>query len=77
MKKRDKTSLQDREKKISCLFNPDFLQRIKQRHFSGRLHVVWKEGDLRVFDLSSKLTFKKSTRMDPDYFEFFDFDDEF
>ena len=72
MKKRNKTLLTEREKKVSGIFNPNFLRKIKQGHFSGRLNVIWHEGNLEAFNLSSRLIFRKRRRKNLD-----DFDDDF
>jgi len=78
MKKTDKTPLNEEKVRKACgIFNQDFLEKIKQRQFSGKMHVIWHDGDLKAFNLSSKLMFKKSNRRGLDDFDFFDFDDEF
>ena len=73
MKKHNKILL--KQEKAHGIFNTDFLQKIKQKQFSGTLRVKWSKGDLKIFNLSSKLTFRIRTRRGPDDFDFFD--DEF
>lgn len=58
------------KKKINSLFQPEILQQIKQRRFSGRMVIIWSMGEIEHLDLSSNFRYSRMRRrrFDPDFF---------
>ena len=55
------------------LFRPEFLEKLKRERFSGRLRVIWKDGKVKLFRLTTNLEFNlmKEDEADVRFFEEF------
>jgi len=69
--KRNKNLANGANFKATSIFTPEFLEKVKRKHFSGRLKVFWENGEIRFFKLSTEVEFRLMKK-DDDEFEFFE-----
>jgi len=77
-KKTKKLSLKDRKidlrskTKLVQLFRPEALRRLQNDYFTGKLMVVWRDGIIKMVDISNTLRVKEPFG----FFDFLDSDDD-